>query len=108
MRAGVLPQVRQGRWGTHTVTIVPGKRPIAALASALAHPGPGKGQGRSRAGRGSAGPGSRAAPAQSPGQHAALPAAFIDQLEELLTLSETAGRFGEVLSALLAYAPISA
>ncbi len=107
VRAGVLPQVEAGALGPmRVVTIVPGKRPLSALASALAHTldleeskvhrdleDDPQALGRTLRQRNRSGSTPRCL------------LLFIDQLEELLTLSEAAERFGEVLSALLAYAP---
>ncbi len=107
VRAGVLPQVEAGALGpTHTITIVPGKRPIAALASALAHTldlEEGKVSRDLEEDPQALGRALRQRNRQGSTPRCLL--LFIDQLEELLTLSEAAGRFGEVLSALLAYAP---
>lgn len=107
VRAGVLPQIEAGALGPTTmVTIVPGKRPLSALASAIAHTldmeeskvirdleDDPQALGRTLRQR------------NRQGSTPRFLLMFVDQLEELLTVSEAAGRFGEVLCALLAYAP---
>lgn len=107
IRAGVLPQITAGVLGPmRVVTIVPGRRPLASLSSALANTldleeakvirdleDDPQALGRTLRQRNRQGSSPRCL------------LLFVDQLEELLTLSEDAARFGDVLSALTAYAP---
>ena len=103
-RAGILPRVEQGALDEFrafsTLTLVPGRRPLAALAAALA-PVLGKTEAEVAAqlkeAPGELGPALRAAHQKDGGL-----LLFVDQLEELVTLSEPpqAERFASLLDEL--------
>lgn len=107
VRAGVLPQVEGGVLGPmRVVTIVPGKRALSALAAALAST---LELDEHKVARDLAeDPQALARSLRQRNRQGSSPRClllFVDQLEELLTVSEDASRFGEVLAALTAYAP---
>src|SRR5262249_54625869 len=89
-RAGVLPRVAEGeldpRREWRVATIVPGRRPVAALAVAGASPGglaEGRAAGLVRAGPAALGRSLR----RRLGEHSGL-CVFVDQAEELVTLAD--------------------
>lgn len=107
VRAGVLPQIEAGALGPMRIaTIVPGKRPLLALAGALAST---LDLDEAKVSRDlEQDPQALGRTLRQRNRQGSAPRClllFVDQLEELMTLSEEAVRFGEVLGALSAYAP---
>lgn len=103
-RAGVLPRVAEGALGSgrawSVVTVTPGRRPLAALADAIA-PVVGKGGAELLEGL-RADPASIARALRSRSSPTAGVLIYVDQLEELVTMAapEEAAAVGEILGTL--------